>query len=280
MLLSTAVDDYLEIVKASRRPRTFESANLILCRLKDKYGDRPFEDFKGVDLTRYVSGLPYSNRTKANIHIRIGAMLRYFDVDLKKFKSPRPRFTVGIPQVYDEHELKRFFATARDDFHAFVYFQTLLHTGMRDMEAMWVTWEDYKDNGKGPYLHIRPHPPNFVPKTHEERQIPIVSRDLQGWLSQLRGQRPGTLIFPTKSGLANWHALRMCKRIAKRAGLDQTKWSLHGFRRTFCTNCFRAGLDARTVMTLMGHKDIESTLRYWRALEGQQLRDKMSAVFA
>jgi len=32
-------------------------------------------------------------------------------------------------------------------------------------------------------------------------------------------------------------------------------------------------------MQLMGHKDIESTLRYWRPVEMEQLRGKMGAIF-
>ena len=66
---------------------------------------------------------------------------------------------------------------------------------------------------------------------------------------------------------------------ARRAGLDETKWSLHGFRRTFYTSCLRGGLDVRTVMLLMGHKDIESTLRYWRPVEMEQLRSRMGQIF-
>jgi site-specific recombinase XerD len=73
--------------------------------------------------------------------------------------------------------------------------------------------------------------------------------------------------------------LRHCKRNANRAWPGETKWSLNGFRRTFCTSCLRAGLDVRTVMQLMGHKDIESTLRYWRPVEMEQLRGKMGAIF-
>jgi integrase len=34
-----------------------------------------------------------------------------------------------------------------------------------------------------------------------------------------------------------------------------------------------------TVMQLMGHKDIESTLRYWRPVEMEQLRGKMGEIF-
>jgi integrase len=274
MLLKTAIDDYLETVLATKRPRTYESANLILCRLKQKFGDREFAKFTGIDLTRYLSELPYSNRTKANIHIRVGAMLRHHDVEMRKFKSPRPRFTVRMPEIYDERDLNRFFAATRDDIHAYVYFKTLLMTGLRDMESMWMEWTDLK-NGM---FHVRAKPPRFLPKTHEERQIPV-PKNLATLLNQMP-LRSGTLIFPTKSGLPNYHGLRTCKRIAARAGLDPTKWSLHGFRRTFCTSCLRAGLDVRTVMLLMGHKDIDSTLRYWRAIEMEQLHGKMSSIFA
>lgn len=52
------------------------------------------------------------------------------------------------------------------------------------------------------------------------------------------------------------------KAAAKRAGLDPAKFDLKTFRSTYATRMLRQGLDVRTVQQWMGHKSLETTMRY------------------
>ena len=45
---------------------------------------------------------------------------------------------------------------------------------------------------------------------------------------------------------------------------------LHDLRATFCTRLALAGYEALTIMTLMGHKDLKTTMRYIRAVQLQR----------
>ena len=56
--------------------------------------------------------------------------------------------------------------------------------------------------------------------------------------------------------------LDQCKDIAKRAKLDEKTWDLKTFRSTYSTTMLRAGFDVRTVQHWMGHRSIETTMRY------------------
>jgi len=56
--------------------------------------------------------------------------------------------------------------------------------------------------------------------------------------------------------------LDRCKAVAERAGLDPAKFDLKTFRSTFATGMLRKGFDARTVQHWMGHKSLETTMRY------------------
>ena len=56
--------------------------------------------------------------------------------------------------------------------------------------------------------------------------------------------------------------LDRCKAVAKRAGLDPTKFDLKTFRSTYATRMLRQGFDVRTVQHWMGHKSLETTMRY------------------
>src|SRR5712691_11793980 len=53
-----------------------------------------------------------------------------------------------------------------------------------------------------------------------------------------------------------------CKAVAERAGLDPAKFDLKTFRSTFASRTLRAGFDVRTVQHWMGHKSLETTVRY------------------
>ncbi len=53
-----------------------------------------------------------------------------------------------------------------------------------------------------------------------------------------------------------------CKAIATRAKLDPTKFDLKTFRSTYATGMLGRGFDVRTVQHWMGHKSLETTMRY------------------
>lgn len=55
--------------------------------------------------------------------------------------------------------------------------------------------------------------------------------------------------------------LRRVKEVAFRAGL-KTEFDLKTFRATYATRMLRAGFDVRTVQHWMGHKSLETTMRY------------------
>ena len=56
--------------------------------------------------------------------------------------------------------------------------------------------------------------------------------------------------------------LDRCKAVAKRAGLDPAKFDLKTFRSTYAPRTLRTGFDVRTVQHWMGHKSLETTMRY------------------
>ena len=56
--------------------------------------------------------------------------------------------------------------------------------------------------------------------------------------------------------------LDKCKAIAERAKLNPERFHLRKFRATYATRMLRAGFDVRTVQHWMGHKSLETTMRY------------------
>ena len=118
----------------------------------------------------------------------------------------------------------------------------------------------------------------WVPKTSDERRIPI-PRALSAELLATKGSC--SLVFPTARCNPDFHMLRTCKRIAKRAGLDESKWSLHGFRRTYLTKIVNGGgFGLPTAMAIGGHRSTKAALRYQRPLEGDILQGKIEAMWS
>jgi site-specific recombinase XerD len=56
------------------------------------------------------------------------------------------------------------------------------------------------------------------------------------------------------------------------------EWTLHKFRRTYCTTLLRSGLDLRTVQAYMGHADLASTMRYLRPASSAEAQTRINAI--
>jgi integrase len=121
----------------------------------------------------------------------------------------------------------------------------------------------------------------WTPKAYREREIPIPAKlvdRLREW-KKTRGDKTCPLVFSTKGCNVKLDFLDCLKRVAERAKLNPEGCWLHKFRATFCTWALWTGVDLRTVQSWMGHKDLESTMRYLRPNRSPQLRDKVNEIF-
>jgi integrase len=67
-----------------------------------------------------------------------------------------------------------------------------------------------------------------------------------------------------------------CKAVVEPAGLDSGKFDLKTFRSTDSTRVLRSGFDVRTVQHWMGHKSLETTMRY--LLPARDVHDRLDRV--
>lgn len=70
--------------------------------------------------------------------------------------------------------------------------------------------------------------------------------------------------------------LLKCKAVAGRAGLNSEKFDLKTFRSTYATRMLRSGFDVRTVQHWMGHKSLETTMRY--LVPASDVHDRLDQV--
>jgi integrase len=224
--------------------------------------------------------------------------IRAAGAEIKMKRGDWPKVVKHEVEIFTMEDLKDIFDAA--DPYEFAVYQTLLKTGFREQEGMFLAWPNV--NWKRATISVTAKPEyNFKPKNGHERVVPVPTSlldVLESWRSK-SGERSGSkhLVFPTKEhgerigGGADSKLLEKLKRRAHKAGLNcgrctgsfQGKpascavapvcryWFLHKFRATAITEWLRSGIDIRTVQALAGHETINSTIKYLRPLEGQRL---------
>ena len=216
-------------------------------------------------------------------------------------KGDWPKVTEPHPQIYRPEILSKLFAAAGDVDHA--RFQTFLQSGMREQEVAHLWWDDF--DAKASTLRVRKKL-GFDPKTYQERTVPV-PRELVALLQKHRKAHGAgeVYIFPTSrhnagkgcaGGQADGKMLEKLKLLAFRAGLNCGRcatthrrkavtcatapvcgeFGLHKFRHTYATTLLRDGVDIVSLQKLLGHADIESTMKYLRALAPEDLLKKIN----
>ncbi|HEV2709395.1 MAG TPA: tyrosine-type recombinase/integrase [Edaphobacter sp.] len=252
-------------------------------------GRRYADEVEADDLRRYQRALRQrgcSDRTVYNLHAYSVAFLRFAGVAAAAFPAHAPKYEKTLPETYTREELDGFFASLTNEQHI-VTFKVALQCGLREQELMYLQWPDI-DFAKKTLL-VRSKPDwGFAIKDKEERSVPLpdgLSALLQAY------KRDGQLfVTGTKGNKPNTHLLRTLKRLVKAAGLncgvcgacvergECERWFLHKFRSSYATALLRGGLDVRSVQKLIGHSDLESTMRYLRPAEDTALQGMVNAI--
>jgi len=275
LLLRDALYGYLEEYRLSQRP---ESYNLMKQTLEEWLAfSRKYvaHDVKRIDLLQYKEWLIKTKRpvrTAGNKMLRVNQFLR----TILKLKPGEGLVTVRDakyvelePTVYNDEELEKFFA-ACNPFQLAV-FKTLLMSGLRKQELENLTWNDVDFTAGTLKVSAKA---GFEPKTWEERTVEVPS-DLLKILKTL--PRRGDYVFTTKTGGRWTHAWDDAQEIGKAAGVKDAH--PHKFRATYATRLLQSGIDLKTVQRLLGHKNLESTMRYLAKAESKTVRAKVDSVF-
>jgi integrase len=151
---------------------------------------------------------------------------------------------------------------------------------MREQEVMHASWTDIDFENKTATVRENKQF-GFKPKAYKGRLIPLTS-ELIDLLKAWKDKSDSTcgLIFPTRGCNPKMDFLDVCKAIAKRAGL--TDFYLHKFRATRATHLLQDGMDVKSVQRILGHTDLQSTMRYLGVQRGDVLQaqvEKMASRF-
>jgi integrase len=227
-----------------------------------------------VDLLRYKAWLiekGRSARTAANKMMRVNQFIRSI-LELPEGKGrvtvKDGKFVEMEPTVFNDDELKTFFECC-NGFH-FAVFKTYLMAGLRKAELENLEWSDVDFD----VCTVKVSPKtDFTPKDYEQRSIEVPD-ELLNILKEL--PRRGTLVFANTEGHKYTHSWDDAKKIGKKARVEDCH--PHRFRATYATRLLQNSVDLKTVQKLLGHKNLESTMRYLAKAESPKVRAKVNAV--
>jgi integrase len=147
-------------------------------------------------------------------------------------------------------------------------------TGFREQEMVHLFWSDV--NARLRSIRVTSKPKyGFSPKRWEEREVPVPIQLIE-LLADHPRRETSELVFPSRMGNREQNMLLRCKEVATRAGLDAAKFDIKTFRSTYATRMLRTGFDVRTVQHWMGHKSLETTMRY--LVPATEVHDRLDRV--
>jgi integrase len=294
--LAEACREFLEETRQHHRPKTYSQYKTALEYFRQSCREKPLCGVERADIMSFMGFLSDRDLARRTIWTKVQvvvSMLKANGITKLIRKRDWPRYTETEPEVYIIEGIETFLTQC--DFWKRVLFEFFWMTGFREGEVKHVTWPDI-DFGNH-VVRVKAKPKwGFIPKDWEEREVPIPDR-LYNTLRQHRESVSANcaLVFATSNGRVVHNFLRQCKSVAWRAGLNCglcdtgqghcakgpycCNWFLHKFRATFATMHLRAGVDLRTVQTWMGHKDLESTMRYLKPARDKEALQKVNVTF-
>ena len=261
--LHVAIKRYLELVEGLKKPNTLRKYKAVLNRFSEFFLNKASaQSITADDLNDFMVHLKKTHELDNNTVIHNMIIVAQF---LKKNgrggisrQIDLPEKITALPQEYGDTELKKFFDACTENEHTL--FLTFLLTGFREQEVVHLAWDDI--NSAVNMIKVTAKPElGFYPKRWEDREVPVPKQLIERLKAHPR-KHNSRFVFPSPTGNRELHMLDKCKAIADRAKVSTEKFDLKTFRSTYATRMLRSGFDPRTVQHWMGHKSLETTMRY------------------
>jgi len=218
------------------------------------------------DVSAYVQYEKDRDLTTQSVvnHLRaIYAFINFLiDQGVLPYTIMQPKIKIKLPQALpraipaeDVQRLLEAITTVRD--RALILL--LLRTGMRIGELLGVKVSDINLSERKILIYVGEK--NFQGRAVYYNED--AAQALQQWLQER--DTASDYLFPGRSGrgtisyVAAYTAMRRC---LERASLSEKGYSLHNLRHTFATDMLNAGMRLEVLQQILGHQEIEMTMRY------------------
>lgn len=191
-----------------------------------------------------------------NFHAMVAWLtMRGLPTDLRGLRPQR--VAKQPPRWFTREEAKRLLG-AVEQRHFRMFFQVMLATGLRVSEVLALQVADLDPDH--PLLRVR------CGKGGDGRLVPVPPTLRQRLRDYWRSFHPTGIFFQRSPGIDDRPMLAATvnaalKRAAAKAGFAE-QISTHRLRHTFAIHSLRGDMDVVTLQTILGHRCLESTVRY------------------
>lgn len=257
-----------------------------------KLGNYKVQDLNRKILEKYYReefGPEYSDGTIETFAINLKGLFKY--AVEKGIVVVSPHENVAIPKyrnrkkvdAYTESDQQKIVEYLRNKFEsANALFYILISTGMRLGEAAALTWTDVDLKGGSitinkTVVNIKGHTSvQDHPKTDSGNRTVFLSEKLIKYLMTYKcmQERKGAneyVFLNMRGGLYNCNNLRP-RWIRTCAEIDIPYKGLHSLRHTFATRALEKGIDIKTLSSILGHKNVLTTMNTYQDVYSGQKR--------
>jgi integrase/recombinase XerD len=192
------------------------------------------------------------------LHSRINAVKFYFEQVLRKqrffFDIPRPQKPMLLPKVIGEGAVVKLLEAAANAKHRLLL-SLCYGMGLRVSEVCRVKLTDI--DSERMQVHIE------AGKGNKDRYVNLPVCNLGEMRDYYRAYKPKEYLFEGQYG--GQYSIRSAQAVFKqcllRAGINKAV-GIHSLRHSFATHLLEQGTDISIIQKLLGHEDIQTTLRY------------------
>jgi integrase/recombinase XerD len=278
--MAEAVAEYLVEIKEHKARKTFAAYSRALELFVEGCRKTYVDEVGRGCLMVFAATLKkdnYAERTVANLFRNVYTFLKRYGKTGIVGKNDWPKYEETEAEIYSEDDVKKMLASCKTlAERVLILFAS--GTGFRHGEASHAESTDIDFSERTIQTRSKSKW-GFKTKDHEQRILPACDSLLEV-LKEYCPTLDSTLLFPTRVGKPDSHLDRIVVRIAKRAKVKVPSKPMHAFRAYYATRLVRAGVDIYTVQRLLGHSDIETTIRYLRAVKRNdpKLREQINAA--
>lgn len=221
--------------------------------------DKPIGDLDTTRLRSYflycVNTLKLSENT---LHSRMNAVKFYYEQVLHRekffFEIPRPKKPSILPKVINAKDIKKLFSVTTNLKHQ-VMLKLCYGMGLRVSELVNLKITDIDSKNLQVFIEGA--------KGKKDRYANLPESILEQLREYFKEYRPQKYLFEGQYGdqYSKRSAQQVFKGALKKAGINK-EVGIHGLRHSFATHLLENGTDVRFIQELLGHKDINTTLRY------------------
>lgn len=237
------------------------------CKKFDSFfGSMIVQNIKPSDIEGYISKRLRENVKNSTINREFDSLRKMFQLAVNdKIISENPcsfvkKLRVDNIQVryLTKQEEKALFTAIGDHWIKDVVLMAL-HTGMRKGEIQNLKWSNIDFKKK--IIHV------LQTKSGKARNIPL-SKKLEKSLMELK--RQGEYVFTNPDTKTKYEDFRQFEDFVEKAEI--VKFRFHDLRHTFATRLVEKKADLVVVSTLLGHRNIQTTMRYAHAMQEMILK--------